>query len=337
MAEVNETLTAVPGVLVGHWTHAEAGTGCTVVLCPTGAVAGVDVRGGAPGTRETALLSAACMVDRIHAVLLAGGSAFGLSAADGVMRWLEERGIGFDTGVARVPIIPAAVLFDLPLGRADVRPDASAGYAACDAASSAPVLQGNIGAGTGASAGKWLGFANATKTGLGSAALHLPGGVVVAALVAVNALGNVVDPSTRRTIAGARDPADGRFVSPLEQWKRGPFDAMAFSALQNTTLAVVATNAALTKPMAQRVAIMAHDGLARTINPVHTLLDGDVVFVLSLGDSPSKGDVSADVNVIGALAAEVLAQAVLNAALQAEDAYGLPCAASARKAMRGQD
>ncbi|MFN3706176.1 MAG: P1 family peptidase [Thermoflexales bacterium] len=255
----------------------------------------------------------------------------GLAAADGVARWLEERGFGFDTGLARVPIVSAAVLFDLPLGRADVRPDAAAGYAACQAASSAPVAQGNVGAATGASAGKWLGFAHATKTGLGSSAIWLPNGLIVAALAVVNALGNVIDPLTGRPIAGARDPERAGFASPLERWGYAPPVSMALSALQHTTLAVVATNATLSKAMAQRVAMMAHDGLARTINPVHTLLDGDVVFALS------AGEVEADVSVVGTLAAEALAQAVLRAVWGAEDAYGLPCAATLQQRWRGQD
>jgi L-aminopeptidase/D-esterase-like protein len=321
---MNETLTAIPGLTVGHWTNLDCGTGCTVVLCPDGAVAGVDIRGGAPGTRETSLLDPACVIDKVHAVLIGGGSAYGLSAADGVMRWLEERGNGFDVGVAKVPIVPAAILFDLPVARADVRPDAAAGYAACEAASNAPVAQGNVGAGTGASCGKALGFKQATKGGLGSAALRLDSGVIVAALVAVNAFGDVRDPSTGRIIAGARrkDGAgfadamahlaaeDGRTIAQLAEQQLG----------QNTTLAIVATNAALTKNHATKVAQMAHNGLARVIRPIHTMLDGDTIFALSLGEA------RADISLLGELAAEAVSQAVINAVLAAEPLGGLPCA-----------
>ncbi len=320
---MNATLTAIPGLRVGHWTDLDAGTGCTVVLCPQGAVAGVDVRGGAPGTRETALLAPTCSVERVHAVLLSGGSAYGLAAADGVMRWLEERGYGFDVGVAKVPIVPAAVLFDLPVGRADVRPDAAAGYAACQAATDAPVAQGNVGAGTGASCGKALGFARATKAGLGSAAIYLAQGIIVAALAAVNAFGDVIDPQSGRILAGARQLDDDGFADTMAYLANA--DGLAIARLadrqrgQNTTLAVVATNAVLPKHQAARVAQMAHDGLARVIRPIHTMLDGDVIFALSLGEQ------RADVSVIGALAAEAVAQAVVNAVLAAEPLGGLPC------------
>lgn len=323
---MNATLTAIPGLRVGHWTDLDAGTGCTVVLCPQGAVAGGDVRGGAPGTRETALLSPTCSVERVHAVLLSGGSAYGLAAADGVMRWLEERGYGFDVGIAKVPIVPAAVLFDLPVGRADVRPDAAAGYAACQAATDAPVVQGNVGAGTGASCGKALGFAQATKAGLGSAAIRLAGGVIVAALAAVNAFGDVIDPRSGRILAGARRLDDGGFADAMAYLANA--DGLAIARLaerqrgQNTTLAVVATNASLSKPHMTKVAQMAHDGLARVIRPIHTMLDGDAIFALSLGEQ------RADVSVIGALAAEAVAQAVVNAVLAAEPLGGLPCARS---------
>ncbi len=321
---MNATLTAIPGLRVGHWTDLDAGTGCTVVLCPQGAVAGVDVRGGAPGTRETALLSPTCSMERVHAVLLSGGSAYGLAAADGVMRWLEERGYGFDVGVAKVPIVPAAVLFDLPVGRADVRPDAAAGYAACQAATDAPVAQGNVGAGTGASCGKALGFARATKAGLGSAAIRLAGGVIVAALAAVNAFGDVIDPQSGRILAGARHLDDGGFADTMAYLANA--DSLAIARLaehrrgQNTTLAVVATNASLSKSHMTKVAQMAHDGLARVIRPIHTMLDGDAIFALSLGEQ------RADVSVIGALAAEAVAQAVVNAVWAAEPLGGLPCA-----------
>jgi L-aminopeptidase/D-esterase-like protein len=321
---MNTTLTAIPGLKVGHWTNAESGTGCTVVLCADGAVAGVDIRGGAPGTRETSLLDPACVIEKVHAVLLGGGSAYGLSAADGVMRWLEERGHGFDVGVARVPIVPAAILFDLPVARADVRPDAAAGYAACEAASDAPVIQGSVGAGTGASCGKVLGFRQATKAGLGSASLRLESGVIVAALAVVNAFGDVLDPLKGRIIAGARTADGSGFADSMVHLAAENGRTIARLAEQqfgqNTTLAIVATNAVLTKSTATRVAQMAHDGLARVIRPIHTMLDGDAIFALS------SGDARADVSLLGALAADMASAAVVNAVLAAESLGGLPAA-----------
>ncbi len=315
------SLTDIPGIQVGHWTNLEAGTGCTVVLCPAGAVAGVDVRGGAPGTRELALLDPVCTVEKVHAVLLAGGSAFGLAAADGVMRWLEERGHGFDTGVARVPIVPAAILFDLNLGRSDVRPDAEAGYAACMAAGGGPVAEGTVGAGTGATVGKMLGFKQATKGGLGTASKQIGKGVVVAALVAVNAVGDVIDPATGQILAGARRPLIGGFADSMKFAESSLGQILrAQSSGENTTLAVVATNVALTKSGATKVAQMAHDGLARTIRPIHTPLDGDTIFALSLGDRQG------DPGLVGAVAAEVLATAVVRAIRAATGLHGIPAA-----------
>ncbi len=314
---VKNSLTDVPGIKVGHWTDCEAATGCTVVLCPAGAVAGVDVRGGAPGTRETDLLDPLCSVEKIHAIVLSGGSAFGLASADGVMQWLEERGIGFNVGVARVPIVPAAILFDLGLGSAKVRPTAASGYAACEAAGSDGVAQGNVGAGTGATVGKLLGPLRAMKGGLGCASQQIEGGVIVAALVCVNAVGNIVNPHTGQIIAGARALNGHGFVQELS---RTASSIAEMAAGTNTTLAVIATNAALTKVGATKVAQMAHDGLARAIRPVHTHADGDIVFALSLGDKPS------DVTRIGALAADVLADAVVNAIRAAETLHGLPAA-----------
>lgn len=315
-------LTDIPGLSVGHWTNLEAVTGCTVVLCPTGAVAGVDVRGTAPGTRETDLLNPICMVEKIHAILLGGGSAFGLAAADGVMCWLEERGHGFEVGVAKVPIVPAAILFDLGLGRADVRPDAAAGYAACEAATTGPVAQGNVGAGTGATVGKILGLAQATKTGLGTASTALAEGIFVAALVAVNAFGDVYNPQTQKIIAGTRHPAGG-FADSVQCLKetisQNPAD---FAAGTNTTLAVVATNVKLNKSQVTKMAQMAQAGLTRTIRPVHTHFDGDTVFALSYGDKV------ADLNLVGAVAADVLAEAVVSAVQTAEPLGGLPASRS---------
>ena len=306
-----KTLTAVKGISVGHTTHPDAGTGCTVVLCPDGAVAGVDVRGSAPGTRETDLLNPVNTVQVVHAILLTGGSAFGLAAADGVMRWLEERGIGFDVGVATVPIVPAAVLFDLMVGRADVRPTAADGYAACDAASDAPVARGSVGAGTGATVGKLFGPAFASKTGIGSAARTIHGGITVGALVALNAFGDVVD-SNGKIIAGARKPDGSPGFADTMAHLHGDLAGTMLAFGQNTTLAVVATDAVLTKSAAAKMAQMAHDGLARTIRPIHTMLDGDTIFALGTG----KTGVSADVSVLGAVAAEVLAEAVWDAAGQ---------------------
>ncbi|MDW7991926.1 MAG: P1 family peptidase, partial [Anaerolineae bacterium] len=294
-------------------------TGCTVVLCEEGAVGGVDQRGGAPGTRETDLLHPMHLVEKVHAVLLTGGSAFGLAAADGVMRYLEERGVGFDTAVAKVPIVPAAVIFDLNLGDPKARPDAAMGYAACQAASDGPVPEGNVGAGTGASAGKLLGVARAMKTGLGTAAVRMQDGLVVAALMVVNPLGNVVDPQTGQILAGVRPPdadfpADAlsilRFLH--EQGILRPFPA------HNTVIGVVATNARLAKEQVNKVAQMAQNGIARAVRPAHTMFDGDTLFALATGEKP------ADVNVVGAFAAEAVAQAIVRAARAAESAGGLP-------------
>jgi len=315
----SNSITDIPGIKVGHWTDLSAATGCTVVLCPSGAVGGVDVRGGAPGTRETNLLDPTCMVERIHAILLGGGSAFGLAAADGVMRWLEEQGIGFETGIAKVPIVPAAILFDLAIGSAKVRPDSASGYAACVAATDGPVAQGNVGVGAGATCGKQLGPHFAMKGGLGSASRQIEGGVIVAGLVAVNAVGDVYDPHTGRIVAGARNPAGQGFAMEAgASVVHTASSKQSMTAGTNTTIAVVATNAAFSKAAVNKIAQMAHDGLARSIRPVHTPYDGDTVFALSLGEQ--KGDLGR----IGAIAAEVLAEAVLNGVRAAESLAGLP-------------
>ena len=323
-------ITDVPGIKVGHADDPEALTGCTVVLCEHGAVGGVDQRGGAPGTRETDLLRPMHLVQKVHAVLLAGGSAFGLDAAAGVMHYLEGRKIGFDAGVARVPIVPAAILFDLALGRSDIRPDAAMGARACEAATQNPPAEGNAGAGMGASVGKVLGMGGAMKSGIGTASVDLGGGCVVGALVAVNALGDVIDPNTGRILAGARPTklgpvrlgGDGPFADTLEVM-RGFVGktAMRFASRANTVIGVVATNAGLTKDEANKVAQMAHDGLARAVRPAHTLFDGDTIFALSTGEK------NVDVNIVGAYAAEVMAQAIVRAVLQAKTAGGLPAAA----------
>lgn len=314
-------ITDIDGIRVGHYTDRDAATGCTVILCEQGASAGVDVRGSAPGTRETALLNPTCLVDQVHAVLLSGGSAFGLAAATGVMRYLEERCCGFNTGVARVPIVPAAVLFDLTIGSADVRPDAEAGYRACLSADVGPVEEGSVGAGTGATVGKLLGQQYATKSGVGTASQKIGKGIVVAAIVAVNAFGDVVDPATNKIIAGTRKPIVGGFVNTLEQMK-GTL-GQTILGFANTTLGVVATNAYLDKAQANKVAQMAHDGLAMAIRPVHTMFDGDTMFALATG-KPGKN--CADVSVVGAVATQVVAEAVLRAVRQATGLHGIPAA-----------
>ncbi len=315
----NDTITAVPGIKVGHATDAVGLTGCTVVLCGGGAVGGVDQRGGAPGTRETDLLRPMHLVQRAHAVVLAGGSAFGLAAADGAMRFLAERGIGYRSGPARVPIVPAAILFDLGVGSADARPTPDMGYAACLAASDAPVPQGNVGAGTGCSAGKLMGAGHATKTGIGSAAIHLGGGLVVGALIAVNPFGDVVD-EAGRIVAGTRPLRGSGFADSLAVL-RSFTGRLAMQAAGATVIGVVATNARLNKEQTNKVAQMAQDGLARSIRPAHTIFDGDTIFALA------TGKVHASPTLVGAYAAEAVAQAVVRAAGAAVAAGGLPAGA----------
>lgn len=312
---LNGTLTDVPGVKVGHFTDPRRPTGCTVVRVEQGAVAGVDVRGAAPGTRETELLSPTCSVERIHALLLSGGSAFGLDAASGVMRWLDENGHGLSIGATRVPIVPAAILFDLLVGDARIRPDAAAGYAACAAAGEAPVAQGSVGAGAGAVVGKLFGPARAMKGGIGSASLRVHG-VTVAALVAVNAIGDVRDPLDGRLLAGALNADRSCFADTAAALRAGLLPAQVHSAGGATTIGVVATDATLTKAQAQRVAMSAHDGLARTISPVHTPWDGDTLFALSTCRS------TLDPAFVGMLAAEVMARAVVNAVRTATRVHG---------------
>jgi L-aminopeptidase/D-esterase-like protein len=317
MTTQSGTLTDVPGIRVGHATDLAGLTGCTVVLCEKGAVGGVDQRGGAPGTRETDLLRPTHLVQEAHAVLLAGGSAFGLAAADGVVRYLEERGAGFEARVARVPIVPAAILFDLDLGDSQARPDAAMGYAACQAANDGPVAEGNVGAGTGASLGKVLGPGRAMKSGLGSAAIALGGGLVVGALVAVNPFGDVVDPQSGRILAGARKLRSDELADTLAVMK-SLVGKMILRFASSTLIGVVATNARLTKEGANKVAQMAQAGVARAVRPAHTMFDGDTLFALSTGRR------RADVNLVGAYAAEAVAQAVVRAVKAAEGAGGLP-------------
>lgn len=316
----NGTLTDVRGLLVGHCTDPRGPTGCTVVLCPEGAVAGVDVRGAAPGTRETDLLQPGNLVERVHGLLLAGGSAFGLEAATGVVRWVEARGHGLPAGPVRVPIVPAAVLYDLTVGDPGIRPDAAAGEAACEAASDGPVAEGSVGAGAGASVGKLFGMARAMRGGLGSASLTV-GGITVAALVAVNAVGDVVDPGTGALVAGARTEDGSRLMGTATALLQGslPADLVAGS---HTTLGILATDAVLDKAQCQRLAICGHDGLARTLNPVHTAFDGDTLFALATGSSGQR----AHPVLLDTLAAEVVARAVLRAVRRATAFPGLPVA-----------
>ena len=300
MASMNQTLTAIEGIKVGHVTDATARTGCTVILCPAGATAGVDVRGAAPGTRETEALRPGRLVQKAHAVLLTGGSAFGLDAAGGVVEYLEEQNVGFPAGPVRVPIVPAAVIFDLGVGDAKVRPDREMGYQACLNATDAPVAMGAIGAGTGATVGKASGV-TPSPGGVGSACKYLDSGLIVAAIVVVNALGNVVNPETGEIVAGGKE--DGRFVDITERL----LDANLVQGT-NTTISVVATNAMLSVAEVNRVAEMAHDGMARAIRPSHTMFDGDTLFTLATG-----AHTGSSVNAIGILAAEVVAAAIVNA------------------------
>jgi len=311
-----QTFNEIPGLQVGHAQNLEAATGCTVVLTPEGAVCGVDQRGGAPGTRETDLLRPMHLVEKVNAVLLTGGSAFGLAAADGVMRWLEEHNFGFDAGVAKVPIVPAAALFDLPVGRADIRPDSAMGYAACQAADTQEIAWGSVGAGTGATVGKILGPNACMKGGIGQVALEVTDGVFVGALMAVNSFGDVVNPETGQILAGARELPEGGFADTMTLL---PQLVEHFAAPANTVIGVVATNAGLSKEEANKVAQMAHNGLARTISPAHTMFDGDTIFALSTGQTRT-----ADVNLVGAFAAKAVALAVVDAVTQATSLAGIP-------------
>ena len=301
------SITAIPGIRVGHWTNLDAATGCTVVLCEQGAVAGVDVRGGAPATRETDLLRPGGLVGRAHAIVLSGGSAFGLSAATGVMQYLEERGVGYATVAGPVPIVPGASLFDLGIGRADVRPDAAAGYAACLTATDT-VAEGCVGAGTGATVAKLGGPEGAVKSGIGTACFTLLDGTLVAALVAVNALGSVYDPINGDPIALPRSEKTG--------W-RYPF------AGTNTTIGVIATTARLDSVGVNRLASIGHDGMAMAVRPAHTLYDGDTLFALSL---PGPDDTETDQLALGRVAADVVAEAIVSAIRAATPLHGIPAA-----------
>ena len=318
--EGNHTITAIEGIRVGHATNSFARTGCTVVLCESGAVAGVDVRGSAPGTRETDAIRPGRLVQNAHAILLTGGSAFGLDAAGGVMRYLEERGIGFPAGPVRVPIVPSAVVFDLGVGDANIRPDAELGYQACINATTSVVALGQVGAGTGATVGKLPGCI-AARGGIGSAYRQLPNGLIVGAIVVVNAVGNIVSPATGEIIAGARDTETGAFVDIIERMSdadaRTSIEVAGGTAGTNTTIGVVVTNTALSPSEITKVAEIAHDGLARAIRPAHTMYDGDTLFALSvsgLGVRDGLGDPTPTrVNTVGIIAAEVVADAIVRA------------------------
>ncbi|WP_287804177.1 P1 family peptidase [Diaphorobacter sp.] len=317
-------ITDVAGIEVGHFTDPRRPTGCSVVIAREGAVAGVDVRGAAPGTRETDLLAPGNLVEQVHAIMLAGSSAWGLEAATGAVRWLEEHGVGLDVGVGRLPLVPAAVLFDLHVGDMKVRPDAAAGYAACAAATCEPPAEGNVGAGAGAVVGKMFGLQHAMKGGVGTASVTVAG-VTVGALIACNAVGDVVDPDTGRPLAGAR-AADGLTLRDTRHaLLRGepPHPLLAGS---NTTIGVIATDARLTKVQAQRLAVAGHDGLARSINPVHTMSDGDTLFTLATGHVPHHPGMM----VLATMAAEAVARATVRAVLAARtlrtaEGLALPC------------
>ncbi|MCY3915045.1 MAG: P1 family peptidase [Chloroflexi bacterium] len=320
MMMTNDTLTAVPGIKVGHYTDLNAITGCTVVQCPPQTVGAVDVRGGAPGTRETDLLQAHNLVAEVTALALSGGSAFGLATADGVMRWHIERGLGYQSrsGVV-VPIVPAAILFDLTIGDTGVRPDADAGYQACEASTAEPVSMGSVGAGTGARIAAFLGNERASKGGIGSSAIEVDNGLIVASLMAVNAVGNVIG-EDGRIIAGLRSVGGQHFVSVLETMADLMNNASAPPANESTVIGVVATNANLGKAEATKVAQMAHDGVARAVNPAHTMYDGDTIFALA------TGEVAADPTVVGAYAAEAVADAIRRAVLSATTLGGVRAA-----------
>ncbi len=313
---MNNSITDIPGILVGNARNEKAGTGCTVILYPEGAVTGVDVRGGAPGTRETAALNPVNLVSKAHAVYLGGGSAYGLDGASGVMQYLEEQGKGFDVGVGVVPIVPGAVLFDLPVGDADVRPDKAMGYRACLAATESFRENGNIGAGTGASVGKIHGCTRCMKGGLGTAS-RSAGDLVVGAIVAVNCYGDIIDPSDGSTVAGLLNEERTAFAHTMAAMLHTPEGrGQAFSG--NTTIGCIATNARFSKAEATKVAMMAHDGFARAIHPIHTMFDGDTIFCMA------TGEVESDPTTAGALAAVVMAEAILRGVKNAESAYGIP-------------
>ena len=321
------SITDIPGILVGQVDDPVGLTGCTIIICEEEATAGVDQRGGAPGTRETDLLNPVNLVNKVNAIVLAGGSAFGLDAVTGVMRYFKEKKIGFNAGNVRVPIVPAAILFDLAFGDANAQPDAEMGYQACLAACDEPPLQGNYGAGCGATVGKLFGIGQAMKSGIGTASFHIGGGVIVGAIVAVNAFGDVIDPSNGEIVAGTRSTKlgplqlgkDGYFANTLESMKSlAGRTVMGLAGKSNTVIGVVASNAKFDKAQTTKVAQMAQDGLSRSIRPSHTMMDGDTIFALSTGKK------SADVSTVGGWAAEALSMAILNAVRSAAPVGGLP-------------
>ena len=316
-----DAITDVPGIKVGHWTDRRAATGCTAVLCVSGAAGGVDVRGGAPGTRETDLLRAGGLVSQVHAVVLAGGSAYGLDAAGGVMRYLEEQGVGYELAGSRVPIVPAAILFDLGIGRADVRPTADSGYRAAKAAKGGAVAQGSVGAGTGATVAKAAGNERRLKGGVGTACERGPGGLLVGAIAAVNGIGDVIDVDNGRTIAAPRADGGG-FLDGEEIVRSG--ERTGGETGENTTIAVVATNARLTNAQANRLASIAQDGFARAIRPAHTMADGDTVFVLATGDLAV--DEPASYRPLEPMAVRAVERAIVRGVLCATSLAGVPSA-----------
>jgi L-aminopeptidase/D-esterase-like protein len=312
---LKDAIVDVPGIKVGHSQDLKAGTGCTVIICEKGATTGVDVRGGAPGTRETDLLNPVNLIDKAHAIYLGGGSAFGLDGASGVMKYLEERGIGFDVVLTKVPIVPGAVLFDLAVGDYKVRPDAKMGYDACLKASEEGVTQGNVGAGTGATVGKIFGGLRCMKSGLGTASFKSQE-LIIGAIVAVNCLGDVIDPENGEMIAGVLTE-DQKSIANTMSFLRNFPQKTKDNFSKNTTIGVIATNAKLSKSGATKVAIMAQDGYARTISPAHTMFDGDTIFCMA------TGEVEAGVNVVGAIAAEVMARAIVKAIKNTESLFKL--------------
>jgi L-aminopeptidase/D-esterase-like protein len=308
-------ITDVEGIKVGHFTETRRPTGCTVILCERGAVAGVDVRGSAPGTRETDLLKPVNTVDKVNAIVLSGGSAFGLDTATGVMRYLEEHDAGFQTAAGKVPIVPAAILYDLNVGDGKIRPNADAGYKACMSAKSGPIDEGSVGAGAGATVGK-LNGGKPMKGGIGTSSIKLPNGLVVGAIVAVNCVGDVIDPKSGKIVAGARTPDGKAFLNIMETYRAGR--GVSAAPGENTTIGVIATNARFDKTQMTKIAEMAHDGMARAINPTHTPSDGDTLFALSTGTSTNTAGHGA----IGALAAEAVSEAILRAVMKARSVAG---------------
>jgi L-aminopeptidase/D-esterase-like protein len=315
-------ITDVAGIKVGHYTDKRAVTGCTVVLCEQGAVAGVDISGSSPGTRETDLLRPGNLVEKVQAIVLSGGSAFGLDVATGVMKYLEEKGCGHETSAGRVPIVPAAIIYDLNIGDCKIRPGANEGYQVCLDATNTGVAEGCVGAGTGATVGKTLGIKRAVKSGLGTASQKIAGDIVVAALMVVNAVGDVIEPGTGKILAGPRKPGESGFLSTSELWKGELKETVPPF---NTVIGVVATDAKLSKVEASKVARIAQVGIARTIDPCHTMYDGDALFALSSGEK------EADVNALGAAATEVVAEAIVRAIRKAETLAGVPAAKDIRK------